>query len=238
MASSPDSVPMIIAADPQHNDDDDDKMCDVVTAPMSDGALLRIIEVATAAFEHGRGCQARVEDEAIAGNAKRAAGVAQTEIETITAADNDDDDIGAEAEARLLQTLQQVAVHRVQKIYAHLNGTAALERGADGAEADSAEAGAVAGAESEAAALNTPEDRLEGEARRLVAFACDACEFGVRGKMWGDEDGRAKASASWRMMMPYLPVWVGFAARGQVRPDRMMGARGSGGGRVFKDMFN
>lgn len=131
---------------------------------------------------------------------------------------------------RLEETLQQVAVHRVQQIYAHLNGIAALEAaeevptittplGEEGEREDEREAekGAAAAAEGNDA-------QFEEEARGLVAFACKACGDGgsqADGSVrWGDEDldsgGGGGGGASWSMMMPYLPVWVGFAGERQV----------------------
>ena len=128
---------------------------------------------------------------------------------------------------RLEKTLQQVAVHRVQQIYAHLNGVAALEAAEESptttaASGDEAEQGGEA--EEGAEAVEGNEARLEEEARGLVEFACKSCGGGggrADGSVgWGDEDlGRGDGNgggASWGMMMPYLPVWVGFAAKEQV----------------------
>lgn len=125
------------------------------------------------------------------------------------------------ARARLAQTLQQVAIHRVQQIHARLNGVEALEKHASKA--------AVSGSGEQRGDEGGEEGRLESEARGLVAFACTSAigssTGGGRGAegdgscpsgAWGDEDDEAKRSASWRMMMPYLPVWVGFAEDEQV----------------------
>lgn len=129
---------------------------------------------------------------------------------------------------RLEQTLQQVAVHRVQQIYAHLNGIAALEA-AEELPAASAASGEEREEEGEtgkgaAAAAEDKDARFEEEARGLVAFACESCGYvGSRAGdtiRWGDEafdcGGGNSGGASWSMMMPYLPVWVGFAAKKQV----------------------
>lgn len=132
---------------------------------------------------------------------------------------------------RLEKTLQQVAVHRVQQIYARLNGIADLKPAA-------AAAGLLGtGNEAESAVAGTDDNaRLEEEARGLVAFACGSCGGGGAGGgsgsrfvRWGDEDrdggdggAGGGGGASWSMMMPYLPVWVGFAAREQVRRAGML----------------
>lgn len=164
------------------------------------------------------------------------------------------------ATARLLKTLQQVAVHRVQQIYARLNGISALEGSGSRvtpattkttdrygtatdtkktnhidetrAAVDDAEDADMSSGEGGAADKDQndgmdEDERLETEARRLVAFACGACESrsvcggggGIyRTVVWGDENrvGVNDRGASWSMMMPYLPVWVGFAATEQV----------------------
>ncbi|CAM9386652.1 unnamed protein product, partial [Scytosiphon promiscuus] len=135
---------------------------------------------------------------------------------------------------RLEMTLQQVAVHRVQQIYARLNGVAALEGGAVAAEKEVPTGSGVEGEDESDGEGGGSKDRrrgeearLEEEARDLVAFACRACGrtgagsagAGVSAGGWGDGDrecGGRGGGASWSMMMPYLPVWVGFAAREQV----------------------
>lgn len=126
---------------------------------------------------------------------------------------------------RLERTLQQVAVHRVQQIYARLNGVSALE---GAAEAEEEKEGVMPTgleiedeADGEERGPRGEDARLEEEARDLVAFACRACGGVGVGGGWGDEDrecggGSGGGGASWSMMMPYLPVWVGFATKEQV----------------------
>ncbi|CAM9653967.1 unnamed protein product, partial [Ectocarpus sp. 13 AM-2016] len=145
-----------------------------------------------------------------------------------------DEEVGVSS--RLEKTLQQVAVHRVQQIYARLNGVAALESSGTTAAAERRPASPPSGAEGvdddeegeleEAAPGGSAreeggEEKLEEEARGLVAYACGACRSsggGGHGPVtWGDEDGGGRGGgASWSMMMPYLPVWVGFAEEEQV----------------------
>lgn len=168
----------------------------------SDGALSGIIAAAAATATNGKGINAT------------SAGYAAT--------------------ARLMKTLQQVSVHRVQQIYARLNGAAALEATTKGSSGVQGVAGGAAEtgreeAETGATAVEEENRRLEEEARQLVAFACGACEprraDGDRGDLsdnvevsatWGDENHAIRDNASWSMMMPYLPVWVGFANPVQV----------------------
>ena len=173
------------------------------------------------------------------------------------------------AVGRLEKTLQQVAVHRVQQIYARLNGAAVLEERVVAAATAGASTGAagngsveMTSAEPTSGVIVTAEagdegERLEREARSLVAFACGACALpsggadggscggggGGRGggtggggarrlvTTWGDEDERARGRASWSMMMPYLPVWVGFAAAEQVGRWWVAGGGWDGTGR-------
>ncbi|CAM9371733.1 unnamed protein product, partial [Ectocarpus sp. 8 AP-2014] len=147
-----------------------------------------------------------------------------------------DEEVGVRS--RLEKTLQQVAVHRVQQIYARLNGVAALESSGTTAAAERRPAPPSSGAEGVdddeegeleeaapggAAREEGGEGKLEEEARGLVAYACGACRGGGgdgHGPVaWGDEDGGGRGrggGASWSMMMPYLPVWVGFAEEEQV----------------------
>lgn len=167
------------------------------TEAVSEGALLRIMKIATAVLTRSGG---------------RSKGEQHTEAFV------EGQDSGR---ARLTQTLQQVAIHRVQQIHARLNGVEALEKhGSNATVSGSGEQGGDEGDE---------EGRLESEARGLVAFACASaigCSTGggrraegegsCPGGAWGDEDEEAKCSASWRMMMPYLPVWIGLAESGQV----------------------
>lgn len=139
---------------------------------------------------------------------------------------------------KVMRTLQQVAVHRVQQIYARLNGVAVPEAMTGSSTAGNAVGagrgqgtGAPVAATSAAVGLagfKQGEEKLEEEARTLVAFACGSAreigrggDPGVTGSeggaSWGDEDGSDNSGSSWSMMMPYLPVWIGFAAREQVQ---------------------
>lgn len=207
--SLPESIPMATGAN------DGDKQASVETTSESSsptvgaasegGALTRIIEIAADALR-GSG-----------NSSSTSSNIRQARVKE-------------EARIRLTQTLQQVAIHRVQQIYARLNGAAALEGGAGnpnrGGAGEKEDMGAAVAAGGEG--VKQEEERLESEARGLVAFAC-ASAIGLRAGerraerdgrswpgAWGDENDTAKRSASWRMMMPYLPVWVGFAAREQV----------------------
>lgn len=177
---------------------------------MSEGELPRIIEIAA--------------------DALRASG---SSTSTSTSTSVRQVRVKEEARVRLTQTLQQVAIHRVQQIYARLNGAAALEGGVGiayggGVGEEEGREGRPKAAAAGSGGGRPEDERLESEARGLVEFAC-ASAIGLRAgerrgeggsrswpAVWGDENEVAKRSASWRMMMPYLPVWVGFAAREQV----------------------
>lgn len=207
-------------------------------SPLSGGALPRIVAAATAALESGN---SRSDDDD-GGGLLSGLGGSTTSLPGATTAT-------ATAVVRLKKTLQQVAVHRVQQIYARLNGALALEAaastpgGSGGGGGDGGGGGAPGGSGgiadhlqdgrtmASAAGVGEEDERLESEAREMVAFACGACasshgdgrgEGGAEGcsrvtTTWGDESRAARDGASWSMMMPYLPVWVGFAAREQVR---------------------
>ncbi|CAM9855257.1 unnamed protein product, partial [Ectocarpus sp. 6 AP-2014] len=191
----------------------------LLAPPDGDGAdvsLPRIIAAATAALETSNS----------SGSSSLEAGMGAH-----------DEEVGVRS--RLEKTLQQVAVHRVQQIYARLNGVAALESsgttaaaaerrpaapssGAEGVDDDEEgelEEAAPGGAAQEEGGNGKLEE--EEEARGLVAYACGACRGsggdGHGPVAWGDEDGGSRGGgASWSMMMPYLPVWVGFAEKEQV----------------------
>lgn len=168
-------------------------------------ALPRILATAAAALEMTRRGDSNNGSGGIGSNAAREEGAAGVRRK------------------RLEKTLQQVAVHRVQQIYARLNGISDPEAAA----ADAGSPGT--GSEAASAAVKDDHARLEQEARGLVAFACGSCGEGGGGGGgggsglvgWGDEGGDGGGSsggggACWSVMMPYLPVWVGFAAREQV----------------------
>ncbi|CAB1100685.1 unnamed protein product [Ectocarpus sp. CCAP 1310/34] len=182
----------------------------------ADASLPRIIAAATAALE----------------TSSSSGGGGSSSLEAGTGAH--DEEVGVRS--RLEKTLQQVAVHRVQQIYAHLNGVAALESSGTTGAAERRPASPPSGAEGMdddqegkleeaapggAAREEGGEEKLEDEARGLVAYACGACRGsggGGHGPVtWGDEDGDGRGGgAGWSMMMPYLPVWVGFAEEEQV----------------------
>lgn len=142
------------------------------------------------------------------------------------------------------KTLQQVTVHRVQQIYACLNGSAVLE--AAGEEVKTLRTNrrpvekevVIAEKETEGTQEGEegPEDeqqRLEREARELVALAfslvrsSDACRSAGMEAAWsggyGDDDGGdlelggEGEGPSLRAIAPYMPVWVGFASSEEVK---------------------
>ncbi|CAM9790800.1 unnamed protein product, partial [Ectocarpus sp. 4 AP-2014] len=181
----------------------------------ADVSLPRIIAAATAALE-----------------TSNSSSISSSSLKAGTGAH--DEEVGVRS--RLEKTLQQVAVHRVQQIYARLNGVAALESSGTTAAAERRPTPPSPGTEGEdddeegeleeaapggAAREEGGEEKLEEEARGLVAYACGACRGSGGGGhgpvVWGDEDGGGRGGgAGWSMMMPYLPVWVGFAEEEQV----------------------
>lgn len=142
---------------------------------------------------------------------------------------------------RLKKTLQQVAVHRVQQIYACLNGSSVLESSGEEIKTlrnkpRSVERGGMIpekGTEEGEEGLEDEQQRLEREARELVSLAfslvrsSDACRSDGMEAAWiggcgddnrGDLDpGGGGEGPSLRAMAPYMPVWVGFASSEEVK---------------------
>ncbi|CAN0345215.1 unnamed protein product, partial [Discosporangium mesarthrocarpum] len=118
---------------------------------------------------------------------------------------------------RLRATLQQLGVHRVQQIYAELNGVV-LGGGKEGG-------GTSVGGDNSGklrSALGSGgvcmRGGMSGSWRQRVmggGLGWGGGEGEGGGGRWGDEVGFGEMWG-WSMMMPYLPVWVDFAAKDQV----------------------